>query len=86
MHITKTDELDISNTFTLSDLRSLCIRGNFYTVGTNEEYAKLFDNMSNGATLEALAHDIYIHSDGVTFNDVASALLKEHNTIQGILG
>jgi len=50
-----------------SDLRSLCIREDWYTGGTNKEYAKLFemadkDNITTDDIVE-IATDIIEHSD-----------------------
>lgn len=63
------------------DLRALCIRNNYYTRGTCEEYENLFARLKNGAcnlrnlTTEALAEiatDIKEHSD--TEHDVPAIM------------
>jgi len=57
-----------------NDLRAYCVRRNFYTRGTNQQYAHLFDIASDydGSIeqLEMIARDIAEHS----FEDV----LKEY--------
>lgn len=49
------------------DLRSLCIKMNWYTLGTNHDYARLLFDFTNGsATTEKLAQiaeDIKAHSE-----------------------
>lgn len=32
---------------TVSDLRALCIKNDWYTYGTNEEYSRLFDRLKD---------------------------------------
>ena len=52
-------------------LRRLCIRKNWYTCGTNEEYWNLFQKLTDNChaaemtadRLAAIADDIYWHSD-----------------------
>ena len=50
-----------------TDLRSLCIRENWYTGGTNEEYARLMDmTMKDNITTDdivEIATDIIEHSE-----------------------
>lgn len=50
-----------------SDIRSLCIRANYYTYGTNEDYENLFDFVRNNEpSLENVYHvamDIVRHSN-----------------------
>lgn len=63
------------------DLRALCIRNNYYTRGTCEEYENLFSRLKNGTcnlrnlTTELLAEiatDIKEHSD--TEHDVPAIM------------
>lgn len=44
-------------------LRSLCIRKNWFTCGTNEQYQKLFYANENGCSLEEIATIIWLCSD-----------------------
>ena len=46
-----------------SDLRALCIKKNWFTCGTNEQYAKLFYANSHGCPMEEIATVIWICSD-----------------------
>jgi hypothetical protein len=58
-------------TLDASELRNLCIRKNWYTNGTTEEYCNLFDMLTHNffyaemttEKLAELATDIYNHSD-----------------------
>ncbi len=45
------------------ELRLLCIKNDYFTEGSNEQYSKLFDLNSEGATLEEMALVIWICSD-----------------------
>lgn len=44
-------------------LRALCIKKNWFTCGTNEQYAKLFRANINGASMEEIATIIWLCSD-----------------------
>lgn len=60
-----------TRTLSAYDLRALCIKKNWYTCGTNEEYTALFHSLTHNylaveMTTEKLAEiaaDIYQHSD-----------------------
>lgn len=43
-------------------VRVMCIRNNYYTCGTNEEYDKMFQTCESGDVL-AIASDILEHSN-----------------------
>lgn len=45
------------------DLRALCIKKDWFTCGTNEQYAKLFLANSHGAPIEEIATIIWLCSD-----------------------
>lgn len=45
------------------DLRALCIKKNWFTCGTNEQYAKLFRANIYGAPIEEIATIIWLCSD-----------------------
>lgn len=45
------------------DLRALCIEHDWFTCGTNEQYAKLFYANTNGASMEEIATIIWLCSD-----------------------
>ena len=55
----ETQENRISN----YDLRTLCIRNNWFTQGTNEQYEKLFEMNKAGASIEHIATVIWLCSD-----------------------
>ena len=44
-------------------LRSLCIKHNWFTCGTNSQYSKLFDMNEQGAGIEQIATVIWLCSD-----------------------
>lgn len=45
------------------DLRSLCIKHDWFTCGTNEQYEKLFYANENGCPVEELATIIWLCSN-----------------------
>lgn len=45
------------------DLRLLCIKNNWFTCGSCEQYDKLFYANSHGATIEEIAAIIWVCSD-----------------------
>ena len=48
---------------TPDDLRSLCIKNNWFTCGTNRQYEKLFYANENGCPVEEIATIIWLCSD-----------------------
>ena len=51
---------------TWQELRTLCIKNEWYTLGTNEEYEKLLkmcDKKPTTKTIQLMAEDIYKHSE-----------------------
>lgn len=53
-------------------VRSLCVKNNYYTCGTNEEYGKMFSHCKGKMTIrkiENIAKDIFNHSDVETFKN-----------------
>ena len=59
-----------------SDVRALCIKHDWYTGGTNAEYARMLQGANDGWTIAEIAKDIASHSHGVWSNDVAKELFK----------
>lgn len=60
-----------TRTLTATKLRSICIQHDWYTCGTNEEYGRLFDRLTDGCgfpenltteKLVEIAEDIWDHS------------------------
>ena len=61
-------------------LRKLCIKNDWYTNGTNEEYAKLFDmikkdNITTDDIVE-IASDIYEHSSNIEFDEFTDVMYQ----------
>lgn len=44
-------------------VRALCIRNNYYTNGTNEDYSKMFQKCGLNFGILAIASDIFEHSN-----------------------
>lgn len=44
-------------------VRAMCIRNNYYTSGTNEDYQKMFQKCGLNFGVLAIASDIFEHSD-----------------------
>ena len=63
-----------------SELRSLCIRNNWFTCGDIRQYTRFFQRNSEGATIEELSVIIWICSDDVPYNDIYIALCKAMDT------
>lgn len=59
---------------TPDELRSLCIRKDWFTCGTNSQYDKLFYANENGCTLEELATIIWVCSDDVSPREILEEL------------
>lgn len=63
---------------TPDELRSLCIRKDWFSCGSTEQYNKLFYANENGGTLEEIATIIWVCSDDVSPREV----LEELKTVQ----
>lgn len=57
-------------------LRDLCIKNNWFTCGTCEQYEKLFEVNRNGGTLDDLALVIWLCSDEKWDKDSISRILR----------
>ena len=55
-------------------LRHLCIKNDWFTAGTNEQYARLFEMNDNGASVKDLAMAIWFCSSDVAYTDIVEAL------------
>lgn len=64
-HITQTLKglMKMYSVTTPEDLRSLCIRNNWFTCGSNSQYDKLFYANENGCPVEEIATIIWLCSD-----------------------
>lgn len=59
------------------DLRSLCIRENWFTCGSSEQYEKMFQMNAEGSLLTDIAVAIWICSDDVSMFDINVKLHEE---------
>lgn len=51
-----------TRTIDTSKVRAMCIRNDYYTRGTNEEYSEMFEKCSQGQEVIVIAQDILEHS------------------------
>ena len=67
----------VTNTW---NLRSLCIRKDWFTCGTNSQYDKMFALNENGANIEDIALAIWLCSDDEqnTYESILNELKAEH--------
>lgn len=59
------------------NLYALCVRQNWFTCGTNEQYDKMFRANKEGAPIEEIAAIIWVCSDDVNKNDILTILKAE---------
>ena len=64
---------------TREQLRLLCIRKNWFTCGTNEQYEKLFYANESGCPIEELATIIWLCSDDCRRSDILEDLISEYD-------
>lgn len=57
MHLQETRRIDTDK------VRAMCIRNNYYTNGTNEDYNKMFQMCGLNFGVLAIASDIFEHSN-----------------------
>lgn len=55
-------------------LRQLCITNDWFTAGTNEQYAKLFELNEKGASIDTLATVIWTCSTGEEYDTILTKL------------
>ena len=65
---------------TNDDLRCLCIKKNWFTCGSNEQYAKLFHANESGCSIEEIATIIWLCSDEEQHcrRDILATLIEVH--------
>lgn len=51
---------------TVSEVRSLCIKNDWFTCGSNSQYERMFKKVREGADVEEVATIIWICSENVT--------------------
>ena len=57
------------------ELRELCIKNNWFTCGTVEQYNRLFERNQAGASINELSIIIWICSDNIPKEKIYSELL-----------
>ena len=72
----------------VGEIRNACIRNQFYTRGTNEEYDRMFQMAKRAATwqeVDEVIRDIYLHSDTdekeFEYSEVFKAISKVYNDV-----
>lgn len=62
-------------TKTTAEVRSLCIKNNWFTNGSNSQYEKMFDKVREGADVEEVATIIWICSENVSKEEIINQLV-----------
>lgn len=57
-------------------LRELCVKKNWFTAGSNEQYEKLFQRQREGASLEELAIIVWVCSEDCTKDEIYDAMAR----------
>lgn len=70
---------------TPEELISLCIKKNWFTGGTNEQYEKLFYANENGFPIEEIATIIWLCSDDCSRADIIEDLISEYDKYKQLL-
>lgn len=70
---------------TREQLRLLCIKKNWFTGGTNEQYEKLFYANENGCPIEEIATIIWLCSDDCRRADILEDLISEYDKYKQLL-
>ena len=60
------------------ELRTLCIKNDWFNAGSNEQYEKLFKLNENGASVETLAALIWSCTDGAELDEITATLTTEN--------
>ena len=64
-----------------SDVRTMCIRNEFYTCGDNEAYGKMLsfvnENEPTNENIYKVASDIQKHSEGQTTSNIMFCLMQD---------
>lgn len=64
--------------FTDYGLRHTCIKYDWFTAGSNEQYSKLFELNNDGASLHELALIIWLCTPNTEVQSIEYVLFKEH--------
>lgn len=69
------------------EIRAICIKHNYYTAGSNENYEHLQTMVESKALIKDIASDIYVHSaESVRYSDVVIVLVEELEKRKGGVG
>jgi hypothetical protein len=60
---------------TVSEVRSLCIKNDWFTCGSNSQYERMFKKVRDGADVEEVATIIWICSENVTKEEIINQLV-----------
>ena len=71
---------------TPDELRSLCIRKDWFSSGTNEQYYKMFEANENGRAIKDIALMIWLCTEDVTEDEILRELEAEHEEFLEFLG
>lgn len=66
-------------TKSVAEIRSLCIKKDWFTYGTNTQYERLFDRVRDGADIDEIATIIWVCSENVTKEEIVKELLPIRN-------
>lgn len=66
-------------TKSVAEIRSLCIKKDWFTYGTNTQYERLFDRVRDGADIDEIATIIWVCSENVTKEEIIKELLPTRN-------
>lgn len=69
----------------IEELRSLCIKENWFTCGTGGQYEKMFDMLRDDEPMEKIAFTIAFCSDGDSEDVVLTALEEEFPSTRTIV-
>ena len=58
-----------------TEIRSLCIKKDWFTNGTNTQYERLFDRVRDGADIDEIATIIWVCSENVTKEEIINQLV-----------
>lgn len=58
------------------EVRSLCIKNNWFTNGDNTQYTRLFERVDDEAEIDEIAVIIWICSDNADKDDIVRQLTK----------
>lgn len=62
-----------------TEIRSLCIKKDWFTNGTNTQYERMFDRVRDGADIDEIATIIWVCSENVTKEEIIKELLPTRN-------